>query len=355
MGEDVVELQRRREGKINTAHDLGAGGDGEFEIGGGGKEVISSDSAAAPPKSLRLHHVLSHTLHGTITGLGAIKTIASREDGLSRLVVSYEEAKVSSTSPFFPPSLGPSSSPPSSSSSFCLYRWPSSNGAIRPTPSKPSLCTPTSELLRSYVLFFPSLSLSFPDLSLLPSPGPRRSHRLRSSPPSRPRLPMRHLAPSQQLHGRPTHPRRRSRRRRFRDRGRRKGQEVRIDASFPFFPLLSSMELGADILAFVYVVEKYPTLHPTPSTCQSWILESETSKISASSLVSTPQPSPSSTRLSSLGPSESNVVLVRAPFSLAHSPVSFPPFPLQAATPNATPSPSPSTLSTPILPTQPTL
>ena len=95
MGEDVVELQRKREEKVKAEE---VGGDGEFEIGGQGQRSAIPSTQQAPPKSLRLHHIASHTLHGTITGLGAVKTIASREDGLSRLIVSYEEAKVSSCS-----------------------------------------------------------------------------------------------------------------------------------------------------------------------------------------------------------------------------------------------------------------
>lgn len=45
-------------------------------------------------RTLRLSHVCSHTIHGDVTGLGALQTLSSKEDGLSRLVVSYEVAKV---------------------------------------------------------------------------------------------------------------------------------------------------------------------------------------------------------------------------------------------------------------------
>lgn len=44
--------------------------------------------------TVRLQHVLSHTVHGNITGLAALRTLGSKEDGLARLVISYEEAKV---------------------------------------------------------------------------------------------------------------------------------------------------------------------------------------------------------------------------------------------------------------------
>jgi hypothetical protein len=87
----------------------------------------SSNATAGPPKSLRLHHVLSHTLHGSITGLGAVQTVSSIDDGLSRLMVSYEHAKVRSLPSFLPP-FGPVRI--LSWADLGDYRWLSWNGTI---------------------------------------------------------------------------------------------------------------------------------------------------------------------------------------------------------------------------------
>ena len=59
-----------------------------------GSESGTSTAKTAGATTIRLQHVLSQTLHGNITGLGALRTLGSKKDGLSRLVVSYEEAKV---------------------------------------------------------------------------------------------------------------------------------------------------------------------------------------------------------------------------------------------------------------------
>ena len=44
----------------------------------------------------RLHLLTRHTLHGVVTGLAGLRTIDSSVDGLDRLLVSFEHAKVSS-------------------------------------------------------------------------------------------------------------------------------------------------------------------------------------------------------------------------------------------------------------------
>ena len=52
---------------------------------------------AAPVKyetEKRLHLLAAHQLHGTITGLAALRTIESSVDGLDRLLVSFKDAKV---------------------------------------------------------------------------------------------------------------------------------------------------------------------------------------------------------------------------------------------------------------------
>jgi len=56
-----------------------------------------TDVKAAPVKyktEKRLHLLAVHQLHGTITGLAALRTIESSVDGLDRLLVSFKDAKV---------------------------------------------------------------------------------------------------------------------------------------------------------------------------------------------------------------------------------------------------------------------
>lgn len=52
------------------------------------------------PFETRLHLLREHTLHGIVTGLDKIRTIASGEDNLDRLLVSFKDAKVSSAPTF---------------------------------------------------------------------------------------------------------------------------------------------------------------------------------------------------------------------------------------------------------------
>ena len=42
----------------------------------------------------RLYLVRSHRLHGIVTGLDRVQTLATTEDGLDRLLVSFKDAKV---------------------------------------------------------------------------------------------------------------------------------------------------------------------------------------------------------------------------------------------------------------------
>lgn len=58
---------------------------------------VMADIKAAPVKyktEKRLHLLAVHQLHGTITGLAALRTIESSVDGLDRLLVSFKDAKV---------------------------------------------------------------------------------------------------------------------------------------------------------------------------------------------------------------------------------------------------------------------
>lgn len=42
----------------------------------------------------RLYLIRSHRLHGIVTGLDRVQTLATTEDGLHRLLVSFKDAKV---------------------------------------------------------------------------------------------------------------------------------------------------------------------------------------------------------------------------------------------------------------------
>lgn len=44
----------------------------------------------------KLHLVREHRLHGIVTGLDQVQTMATSEDGLDRLLVSFKDAKVCS-------------------------------------------------------------------------------------------------------------------------------------------------------------------------------------------------------------------------------------------------------------------
>ena len=47
-----------------------------------------------PQAVTRLYYVRAHRLHGIITGVEGVQIMASAEDGLDRLLVSFKDAKV---------------------------------------------------------------------------------------------------------------------------------------------------------------------------------------------------------------------------------------------------------------------
>ena len=55
------------------------------------------NDAARPPMVNCFYIVREHRLHRTVTGLEAIRTIHSLDDKLNRLLVSFKDAKVSSS------------------------------------------------------------------------------------------------------------------------------------------------------------------------------------------------------------------------------------------------------------------
>jgi cleavage and polyadenylation specificity factor subunit 1 len=44
----------------------------------------------------RLYLIRAHRLHGIVTGLDRVQTLATTEDGLDRVLVSFKDAKVNS-------------------------------------------------------------------------------------------------------------------------------------------------------------------------------------------------------------------------------------------------------------------
>ena len=53
-----------------------------------------------PPTVTRFYFLREHRLHGIVTGIESIKTMASLEDKLDRLLVSFKDAKVGECSIF---------------------------------------------------------------------------------------------------------------------------------------------------------------------------------------------------------------------------------------------------------------
>ncbi|KAJ8701115.1 mRNA cleavage and polyadenylation factor subunit [Pleurotus ostreatus] len=73
--EGEVEMDEHGEGFINIAQSTG-------------------QKAAGSPTVTRLYFVREHKLHGIVTGLEAVRTLASIDDHLERLVVSFKDAKI---------------------------------------------------------------------------------------------------------------------------------------------------------------------------------------------------------------------------------------------------------------------
>ncbi|KAG9227086.1 hypothetical protein CCMSSC00406_0008286 [Pleurotus cornucopiae] len=73
--EGEVEMDEHGEGFINIAQSTG-------------------QKAAGSPTVTRLYFVREHKLHGIVTGLEAVQTLASIDDRLERLVVSFKDAKI---------------------------------------------------------------------------------------------------------------------------------------------------------------------------------------------------------------------------------------------------------------------
>ncbi|KIO33745.1 hypothetical protein M407DRAFT_229600 [Tulasnella calospora MUT 4182] len=77
--EGEVEMDREGEGFVNMAQ----------------VKSLPAGSSVIPSTVTRLVLLREHRLHGNVTGLASVKTIASSEDGLDRLVISFRDAKIS--------------------------------------------------------------------------------------------------------------------------------------------------------------------------------------------------------------------------------------------------------------------
>ncbi|KAL0578769.1 mRNA cleavage and polyadenylation factor subunit [Marasmius crinis-equi] len=61
-------------------------------------DVEMSDAGNEKPATVtKLYHIREHRLHGIVTGMEGVKTVASIEDKLDRLLVSFKDAKASNT------------------------------------------------------------------------------------------------------------------------------------------------------------------------------------------------------------------------------------------------------------------
>jgi len=58
-------------------------------------QSTAQDGTSQPPTVTRFYFVREHHLHGIVTGIEGVKTMASAEDNLDRLLVSFKDAKVS--------------------------------------------------------------------------------------------------------------------------------------------------------------------------------------------------------------------------------------------------------------------
>lgn len=58
------------------------------------KETHQNDASSTLTPSYRLCHLAQHLLHGVVTGISAIRTLETAEDGLDRILISFTDAKV---------------------------------------------------------------------------------------------------------------------------------------------------------------------------------------------------------------------------------------------------------------------
>ncbi|KAH6906093.1 hypothetical protein BKA70DRAFT_1191418 [Coprinopsis sp. MPI-PUGE-AT-0042] len=92
-----AEDERERKGHVRRGTEAVEGesamdtdGDGFINVSQG----MTMKNDIVPPTRTRLYLVREHRLHGTVTGLEGVKIIASLEDKLDRLLISFKDAKI---------------------------------------------------------------------------------------------------------------------------------------------------------------------------------------------------------------------------------------------------------------------
>ncbi|KAJ6591099.1 CPSF A subunit region-domain-containing protein [Mycena vulgaris] len=90
-------LDEGRDGRVRKGTEavegeveMDAGGDGFVNI----SKSASHKSAVYPPTVTRIYFVREHSLHGIVTGIEGIQVMASIDDKLDRLLVSFKDAKI---------------------------------------------------------------------------------------------------------------------------------------------------------------------------------------------------------------------------------------------------------------------
>ncbi|KAJ7628553.1 CPSF A subunit region-domain-containing protein [Roridomyces roridus] len=87
-----VDDERRRGAEpVEGEAEMDTGGDGFVNIS---KVSTGHKSAVAPPTVTRIYFVREHSLHGIVTGIEGIQTMASIDDKLDRLLISFKDAKI---------------------------------------------------------------------------------------------------------------------------------------------------------------------------------------------------------------------------------------------------------------------
>ncbi|CAE6332398.1 unnamed protein product [Rhizoctonia solani] len=95
---EVVEEQAGTIGNAEGSASEPVPGEMEMDSHGDGFINVTELRAAVrvPPQTmLKLHLIREHRIYGIVTGLDQVQTMATTEDGLDRLLISFKDAKVS--------------------------------------------------------------------------------------------------------------------------------------------------------------------------------------------------------------------------------------------------------------------
>ncbi|TFK70705.1 hypothetical protein BDN72DRAFT_838644 [Pluteus cervinus] len=91
-----AEDERERRAKVRKGTEAV---EGEVEMDEDGEGFVNiaksaGQKSATLPTVTRFHFIREHTLHGTVTGMEKLRTLASLEDKLDRLLISFKDAKI---------------------------------------------------------------------------------------------------------------------------------------------------------------------------------------------------------------------------------------------------------------------